>query len=48
MDNMKVKVSLDEDIIAESKELTENNRPFSQYINLVLKEHIAKIKDKEE
>lgn len=45
----KVSVSLDEDIIAEIKELAENDdRSFSQYINLVLKEHIAKIKDREE
>ncbi len=41
----KVSVSLDEDIIAEIKKLAENDdRSFSQYINLVLKEHIAKIK----
>ena len=45
----KVSVSLDEDIIAEIKELAENDdRSFCQYINLVLKEHIAKIKDREE
>lgn len=45
----KVSVSLDEDVIAEIKELAENDdRSFSQYINLVLKEHIAKIKGKEE
>ena len=44
----KVSVSLDEDVIAEIKELAENDdRSFSQYINLVLKEHIAKIKDRE-
>lgn len=41
----KVSVSLDEDIIAEIKKLAENDdRSFSQYINLVLKEHITKIK----
>lgn len=45
----KVSVSLDEDVIAEIKELADNDdRSFSQYINLVLKEHIAKIKGKEE
>ena len=45
----KVSVSLDEDVIVEIKELAENDdRSFSQYINLVLKEHIAKIKDREE
>jgi len=39
----KVSVSLDEDLIAEIKKLAENDdRSFSQYINLVLKEHIAK------
>ncbi len=45
----KVSVSLDEDVIAEIKELAESDdRSFSQYINLVLKEHIAKIKDRKE
>lgn len=40
---IKVSVSLDEDIIAEIKKLAENDdRSFSQYINLVLKEHITK------
>lgn len=44
----KVSVSLDEDIITEIKELAENDdRSFSQYINLVLKEHIVKVKGKE-
>lgn len=41
----KVSVSLDEDIITEIKQLTENDdRSFSQYINLVLREHITKNK----
>lgn len=41
---VKVSVSLDEDIIAAIKELAEeDDRSFSQYINLVLKEHLAKI-----
>lgn len=45
----KVSVSLDEDIITEIKELAENDdRSFSQYINLVLKEHVEKIKGKKE
>lgn len=42
---MKVSVSLDEDIIEEIKKLAEkDDRSFSQYINLVLKDHIAKFK----
>lgn len=46
---VKVSVSLDEDIIAKVKELAEeDDRSFSQYINLVLKEHINKMtSDKE-
>ncbi len=44
----KVSVSLDEDIIVGIKELAENDdRSFSQYINLVLKEHLVKINDKD-
>lgn len=46
MKNMKNKVSitLDEDIIIKIKELAENDdRSFSQYINMVLKEHILKM-----
>lgn len=38
----KVSITLDEDVIEEIKELAENDdRSFSQYINLVLKEHIS-------
>lgn len=38
----KVSITLDEDIIEKVKELAENeDRSFSQYINLVLKEHLA-------
>lgn len=45
----KVSVSLDEDIITEIKQLAENDdRSFSQYINLVLKEHITKNKTEKE
>lgn len=45
----KVSISLDEDIITEIKELAENDdRSFSQYINLVLKEHLAKINNEDD
>ena len=38
----KVSITLDADIIAKVKDLAENDdRSFSQYINLVLKEHIT-------
>ena len=49
MKPMKIKVSitLDEDIIIKIKELAENDdRSFSQYINMVLKEHIIKTEKK--
>ena len=37
----KVSVTLDEDIVEKVKLLAENDdRSFSQYINLVLKEHV--------
>ena len=39
----KVSITLDEDIIEKVKKLSEDcDRFFSQYINLVLKEHLAK------
>ena len=39
----KVSITLDEDVIEQIRELAENDdRSFSQYINLVLKEHISK------
>jgi Ribbon-helix-helix protein, copG family. len=39
----KVSITLDEDIIQHIKKLAEeDDRSFSQYINMVLKEHIAK------
>ena len=39
-----VSVSLDIDIIEKVKELSENvERSFSQYVNMVLREHIVKI-----
>ena len=38
----KVSITLDSDIITKVKVLAENDdRSFSQYINLVLKEHIS-------
>lgn len=38
---MKVSISLDEDVIEKIKKLAENDdRSFSQYINLVLKDHL--------
>lgn len=46
---VKVSVSLDEDIIAEIKKLAENDdRSFSQYLNLVLKEHLARNREHKE
>lgn len=37
----KVSITLDENIVNKIKELSENDdRSFSQYINLILKEHI--------
>ena len=39
----KVSITLDEDIIEKIKKMSEDcDRSFSQYVNLVLKEHIAK------
>lgn len=39
----KVSITLDEDIVEKIKELAEDDdRSFSQYINMVLKEHISK------
>ncbi len=41
---VKVSISLDENIIERVRELAEeDDRSFSQYINMVLKEHVAKI-----
>ncbi len=40
---IKVSISLDETVVSEIREMAENDdRSFSQYINLVLKEHIRK------
>lgn len=45
----KVSITLDEDIIKKVKELAEDDdRSFSQYINMVLKEHISKVRSGEE
>lgn len=43
----KVSITLDEDIIEKIKELSEDDdRSFSQYINLILKNHIKGFKEK--
>ena len=40
----KVSITLDEDVIEKIKQLAEDDdRSFSQYINMVLKEHLNKI-----
>lgn len=45
----KVSITLDTDIIDLIKELAEkDDRSFSQYINLVLKEHLKENKDNQE
>ncbi|MDR1772484.1 MAG: toxin-antitoxin system protein [Hungatella sp.] len=42
---VKVSVSLDEDVIVKIKEMAENDdRNFSQYINMVLRKHIEDTK----
>lgn len=42
---IKVSISLDEDVIDSIKELAEqDDRNFSQYINLILKRHIESTK----
>ena len=39
----KVSITLDEDVIEKIKKLSEEcDRSFSQYINLILKEHLNK------
>lgn len=44
----KVSITLDTNIIEKLKELAEaDDRSFSQYINLILKEYLAKKKDNE-
>ena len=40
----KVSITLDEDVIEKVKKLSEDcDRSFSQYVNIVLKEHLAKL-----
>lgn len=40
----KISITIDEDILEKTKELAEDNdRSLSQYINLVLKEHLNKL-----
>lgn len=44
----KVSITLDEDIIKKIKELAEDDdRSFSQYVNMVLKEYIQEINENE-
>ena len=43
----KVSITLDEEIIRKTKRLAEeNDRSFSQYVNLVLREHLAYLEKK--
>lgn len=45
----KVSITLDDDIIKEIKKLSEeDDRSFSQYINLVLKEYLVEYMSKKE
>lgn len=40
----KVSITLDENIIADIKELSQNDdRSFSQYINMVLRDYLARL-----
>lgn len=42
----KVSITLDEDVIEKIKQLAENDdRSFSQYINMILKEHLLKFSE---
>ncbi len=42
----KISITIDEDILQKVKVLAENNdRSLSQYINLILKEHLKNNKD---
>ena len=46
---VKVSITLDEDVIREIRALAENDdRNFSQYINLVLKKHLNNTQNKED
>lgn len=45
----KVSLTLDEDVIQKIKVLAEDcDRSFSQYVNLVLKEHLKSLSEKSE
>ena len=45
----RVSISLDPDVIEETKKLAEEaDRPFSQYINIVLKHNIKNQKEKQD
>ena len=44
---MRISVTLDEDVLEKVKELAEEDgRPLSQYINLVLRQHIRDLEKK--
>ncbi|MCQ2538077.1 MAG: toxin-antitoxin system protein [Lachnospiraceae bacterium] len=44
----KVSITLDSDIVQQIKEMAEaDDRSFSQYINMILKEHVAVSADEE-
>lgn len=44
----KVSITLDEDVIERIKQLTEkDDRSFSQYINIILKEHLSIVESKD-
>lgn len=41
----KVSITLDDDVVKEVKRLAEeDDRSFSQYVNLILKEHLSQLK----
>ena len=43
----KISITIDSDILAKLKEEAEyDDRPLSQYINIVLKQHIKELEDK--
>jgi len=42
----KISITVDSDVVQKIKELAEaDDRSFSQYINMVLKEHITKVEN---
>jgi hypothetical protein len=44
----KVSITLDEDVIERIKQLAEkDDRSFSQYINIILKEHLSIVESKD-